>query len=819
MQKLTGRDSEIIEDPPTPRWLRWLISVRVPAALIGLIAFAVAYGPASDLELDRSLTSMFAPDDPTLVHYRMLQDNFGGNAVVLLVYRDAELMTPEGLARNAELSRRVAATPGVRGILSPSRLNAALEKILPDSLASGVGALFAGGSGDETEVSKSPPLLRDHPVARKFEQLFAGYTHSIDGKSGAVVAMLEPEYDRMTIERLRAIGQSLREPLTEGAIVGEPVLLHDGFDLIERDGATLATWTIALLSMVLLISLRSIRFVLLAVVVILWADTLTRAAMHWSGIELSLVSTMLLSVVAVIAVAATLHLGVRWLRGRRLGRGAKPAAIAALGILTVPIAWTCATDAAGFGSLASSEIVPVQQFGTMLSVAAILILLAIGLFAPLAMSVALPLRRVANKANGPGAEASIWRRIHRRSERTVRRSCIRLARGGIRWRRTVLLTAAILGAAALVQTTQLVTETSFLNNFEDDSRIALAYDRVEREFGGAGVWDVVLEAPSDLTRAYLEQVRLLERDLLAIDVGNAGLSKTISLADADAIAGEAPLLSLAPPSMRLAGMRTAMPVFADALVTPPDRDGTRRLRIMMRSDEQMPAGKKTRLIAEVQRTVAAHTASPEWKATLPDPAAPDPAAGDPAAGNTKTAAESDDAGWVTGYYVMMAQLVGQLVQDQWRCFFVAALAVWLLLAVATRSLRLATAAMLPNLLPIFLVLAIAGLLGGKLNMGAAMIAAVSIGLTIDGSVHFFADYRRQRRRGHTSEVSAERAAAAIGLPIVLATVALVIGFGVIASSEFVPTATFGMLISGTLAIGTFVNLTVLPAAVSLLDRT
>jgi hypothetical protein len=213
---------------------------------------------------------------------------------------------------------------------------------------------------------------------------------------------------------------------------------------------------------------------------------------------------------------------------------------------------------------------------------------------------------------------------------------------------------------------------------------------------------------------------------------------------------------------------------------------------MLRSREQLDSTEKDRLISEVQRIVAEHTSSERWRAVIGD----------------------SQPGRVTGYHVLMARLIGQLLGDQWRCFAASSLLVWLLLAVATRSLRLATAALIPNLLPVFVVLAMLGLLGGRINMGAAMIAAVSIGISIDGSVHLLLAYLNYRRTGHSSKRSIVMSAARIGVPVLLATAALVLGFGVLATSEFVPTATFGLLVSVTLALGTLVNLTLLPAFVT-----
>ena len=68
------------------------------------------------------------------------------------------------------------------------------------------------------------------------------------------------------------------------------------------------------------------------------------------------------------------------------------------------------------------------------------------------------------------------------------------------------------------------------------------------------------------------------------------------------------------------------------------------------------------------------------------------------------------------------------------------------------------------------------------------------------------------------ETSASHAAGNVGVPVLLSTIALVIGFSVLASSDFVPTATFGLLVAVTLAASTAINLTLLPAFVSRIDR-
>ncbi|TWU22208.1 MMPL family protein [Novipirellula galeiformis] len=753
-----------------------LIRYRVILSLLGLVVLVASVPFSNRLQLDRSIAAMFAQRDPTLVDYKTLQDSFGGNAVAMLVYRDPDLMSRAGLQRSEAIASRVIEIEGVDGILSPSTLNAAIEKIRPGNFFS--------------SASDTPGFIRKNDVvARGIERLFSGYTHSDDHALAAVVAMLSPQHPRETIESLQEIASTLPDHFAAiaepGLVVGEPVLIHDGFDLIERDGRKLTTVTLILLSIVVLVTLLDLRFVALTGLVVVWSIVVTEATLVLLDLNQSLVSTIMPAIITVIAVAAVLHLGAKFQDARAKGHGRTDAVGRALSLLIVPILWTCLTDAAGFAALGFSRILPVRQFGAMIAIASIAVFVAIVLFASVIMM--LP----------EWSFGDVLHRLQRRMTRSVRRRCTLVASAFVSNRRGAIALALVLLCLSVVGTWRAKPETSFLNNFRSDSAIVKAYDQVERDFGGGGVWDVLLPAPEVLSRDYLKQVRSLEQSLRRIDSDGAKLTKVLSMADAEYVIGLTPILKFAPAELRMSGMRSTMPQFVDALLNAADTS-PRRLRIMIRSHEQLPAEAKTRLIAEVERTVREHTTSEAWRNAL--------------------GAEPTSQPKVTGYYVMMSRLVSQLVGDQWRCLALAGVLVWLLLWVATRSIGLSLAALLPNLLPAFVVLATVGWIGGKINMGAAMIAAVSIGLSIDGSVHLLAIYRRYRSHGHSPEQAVTHAAGNVGVPILLATCALVFGFSILSTSEFIPTATFGTLVAATLLLGTLVNLTLLPACIAVVDR-
>src|SRR6056297_16248 len=161
-----------------PRMLgETLVRYRGWLLVLGVIVVAAATPLSRQLTLDRQITSMFAEDDDVLRQYQRLQAEFGGNVVVMLVYRDDALLTTAGIDRNRRLTERVAGLPGVRGVLSPAKLNDVIAKIRPASL-------FGFGGTPEGPQLADP----DDPVALGFLDLFAGYTHSSDLASAAVVA-------------------------------------------------------------------------------------------------------------------------------------------------------------------------------------------------------------------------------------------------------------------------------------------------------------------------------------------------------------------------------------------------------------------------------------------------------------------------------------------------------------------------------------------------------------------------------------------------------------------------------------------------------
>ncbi|WP_425615276.1 RND family transporter [Anatilimnocola sp. NA78] len=770
------------------RWI-WLA--------IAIVIAAIAYPAAQRVKFDRSVERMFASDDPLLPPFERLKRQFGGNEVVLAVYPDDGLFNPDGsgLKRVADVRARLEKVDGVLDVLSLAEINSLVEQI---GAAQNLGGIFNLGSKPKW---KGPPLLDPNSkVAANFLHLFEGYTHGPDHKTAAFACMLEPpkpgelldaqRRDR-TIKALREVVQDLPNNLKGGVLAGEPVMVVEGFNMLEKDGRRLWLWSTIMLAVTVVVCFFSFRWLLAPLAVVNWALLLTQATLVWSQLELTMVSSMLSAIITVVGVASVVHLIVRCRELEAEGIHPYNAFRTSILALAIPIAGAIATDVGGFGSLWSAKVGPVQDFGTMMFIGSLMVIPAISLLLPAIslLGIRSPTSSNESVAVSSSAAHTSWidKRLHDGLTWLLR--TIRGRQGAVG------IVLALVSVFIAFGVSRLDVETDFTRNFRLDSQVVKSYEFVETRLGGAGVWDVIIPAPRELNEAYLDRVRKLQARLRAIEFpavdkqpARPGLTKVISYVDAlDAIKVEG-VLAAVPLTIEFksAKMAEELPVFTAALRSlPADKEQPSHLRIMLRARERQSAEQKRWLIEQV-RTIALE----EFPLTQ---------ASDPTTG-----AE------VTGFFVLLTSLIESMLRDQWMTFAVATAAMGFIMLVLFRSLKLALIGIVPNAVPILLVMGLLGWSGLRINMGAAMIAAVSMGLSVDSSIHYLDTFLHATRRGLSVDAALTEVQSSVGRAMLFTTLTLDLGFLVLCTSEFIPTVYFGALVSLAMIGGLAGNLIILP---------
>ena len=142
----------------------------------------------------------------------------------------------------------------------------------------------------------------------------------------------------------------------------------------------------------------------------------------------------------------------------------------------------------------------------------------------------------------------------------------------------------------------------------------------------------------------------------------------------------------------------------------------------------------------------------------------------------------------------------------------------LILALLWRSLRLALLALAINLVAVGLVLGFAGWLGVKLNSVTVMVAAISLGIAVDDSVHLLTHWRELRRAGRSAEEALAESLQVKARPIISSSLVLLGIFLVFRLSSFSPVEDFGLLAAGAFAAALVSVLLLLPVLVLKAER-
>ncbi len=732
-------------------------NLQVALLAAALLITAVAFPISRQLDFDQTIESFFPPQHPDILQLQQTRKDFGGDEFVIVAWKEPELLqknsdggyaelTPAATANIRQLSQRLSALPGVDGPRTRD-----LHKLLNSS-------------------------LRNRNSRAAMLQIFQGLLIGPDQQTTAIILqLLPPEQSGITrAAAIQGIRNAARLSGLNPFVAGEPVQVQEMFDLVERDGQTLYLASLGVLAIMLLLIFRSLRWVAAPLLIVIGSVLCTRAALVLAGARLSMVSSMLNSMVTIIAIGTSTHIIVHY-RELRSTRSLSPSAACRETLLELwqPVFWTVGTIAVGFAALLVSQIVPVRSFAIMMTLGTLMTLLLTLLVMPAALA-------AGQNIPVPGRVAL---------EDHLDRALGRIAQIIVHHPRRTTLACCLLLAVTAPGLLLMQVETDFSRNFRESSPVLQALRFVESTLGPAGTWDVSFDVPAPLTPLFLDRIDELTAKLRSLAENGLPL-EVVSLTDALNVP---PRLGSAVKRLEL--IRRRQPDLVNSF----HNTRNHRMRIVLRSPEQQTTDLKLEQIRQVRTVVAAHFRNLEQELNA-------------ASTDTPEAQQTRPPNWLaresaTGLFVLMARIIDSLLADQFRSFLWASLGTMLCTAVAFRSLKIGLISLVPNIFPIAIVTGLLGLLQVPVNIGTAMIASVSMGFTC--SIHYIAVFRKALPEAGLA-AALEKAQAGVGKAVVLAHIALVAGFLVLTASEFIPLVYFGALLSLSMVGGLVSDLVMLP---------
>ena len=174
---------------------------------------------------------------------------------------------------------------------------------------------------------------------------------------------------------------------------------------------------------------------------------------------------------------------------------------------------------------------------------------------------------------------------------------------------------------------------------------------------------------------------------------------------------------------------------------------------------------------------------------------------------------------ITGGSIIAAKGNNFLVNSLFISLIAAILIISVFMAWMFRTPKMVLLSVLPNLIPLLLTAAAMGFIGIDLKPSTVIVFSIAFGISVDNSIHFLSKYRQElKRTGNNTKASVVCAIRETGVSMIYTSIVLFFGFAIFIGSRFGGTVSLGLLVSITLLIALFSNLTLLPAILLTLVR-
>ncbi len=798
----------------------WAVLVFLGAVVAAMVT------QAGNFRLDASSDSLLLEGDEDLRYYRKVLEQYGTRDFLFVTYNPHAPMLDSAMLEGLDALREdLLAVPAVEDVVTI--LDVPLLNSPPI---------------DFTELGSINRTLRDADVDQELAQrelttspFYSDMLMSKDGETTALAVYLKTDtvgndllrertrlrdardgetLDGAGLQRLEEVTRQYADHMAavaeqravtiaevrtvldrhrEGARIflgGVAMIATDMIDFIDSDLRTFGISVFVFLILMLTVIFRRLRWILLplagcAAAVVLMMGTLALA--RW---PVTVISSNFVSLLLIICMSMTIHLVVRFREIQSKEPDGNPRDLVARTVhfMFTPILYTALTTMVAFVSLLISGIRPVIDFGYMMTAGIAMALGVIFLLFP-AVVVLLP-------------------RTHGEERDFTRGVTLAFARLTERYRKPILGVAVVLAVVSAFGAARLDVENRFIDYFDTDTEIFQGMLEIDRHLGGTTPLDIILEAdPEALVEdeefeedfygdledegeesspgywfnpLRLGELRRLHEWLDAQPEIGKVLSLDTMMRMAESINDGEPLDDLKIGLLR-EGLSRLPDEMQDVLLRPFLSEDGNRLRVQLRVIDSDTTLRRAELLERVDRFLGEEMAYGESRYRQ------------------------------SGLLVLYNNVLQSLFASQIQTIGFVFLSILAMFLVLFRSLRLALIAILPNMLPALLVLGTMGWLGIPLDLMTITIAAISVGIAVDNTIHYIIRFRREFPQDRDYRATMWRCHGSIGRAMYYTSLTIVVGFSILMLSNFVPTFYFGLFTGLAMLTALVASLALLPA--------
>ena len=567
---------------------------------------------------------------------------------------------------------------------------------------------------------------------------------------------------------------------------GIPMIADDMMSFIKSDIIVFGIGVFIFIIVTLWFIFKNIKWVVMPLLGCLTSVIIMMGLLGLIGWKVTVISSNFIALMLILNMAMNIHLTVRFLQLKKEypDISKKEAVLEATNRMFLPILYTIMTTICAFLSLIFSGIKPIIDFGWMMTLGLIVSLLVTFTLLPSLLSIFSSEKELNIKDTEKSIITSFLASVAKRSNFLIFGSTF------------VIIIASVIGI------TKLKVENSFINYFDKETEIYKGMKKIDDDLGGTTPLNIILKFPSNaqekneedefseweedtdkneekskywFTRNKMDKILKVHDYLESLPE----IGKVLSFGSILRVAEDLNKKKLE--SLEIAVLYSKIPdEIKKEIVSPYISVEKDEARIAVRIKDSLEDLRRNELIKKINSDL-----------------------------NNKLRLKKEEYN-LAGVLILFNNLLQSLFKSQILTLGIVIFGIFCMFFILFRNISLSLIGVVPNFIAAFFILGIIGLLGIPLDMMTITIAAITIGIAVDNSIHYIYRFREEFKKISNYNKTLERCHSTVGIAILNTSITIVFGFSILVLSNFIPTIYFGVFTGLAMLLAMISVLTLLP---------
>ena len=769
--------------------------------LITLLSFGYY---SKDFRLDASSETLLIDGDPDLKYLQEISKRYGSKEFLILTYTPNEGMISDASINNLlSLKYKIQSLDWVHSVvtlLDIPLLNSS-DAPLQERLEN-----FKTLKDEGINRNRGFKEIVSSPVFRNFVISEDGNTSGIivyiknnsklkgfENRSKAEIETYKDKIKKQNHQNILEIRDVIKsyEDIGKIHLGGIPMIADDMMSFIKSDIIVFGIGVFLFIIATLWFVFRKLIWIIVPISSCFFSVTIMMGILGLLGWKVTVISSNFIALMLILTMAMNIHMSTRFLQ---LKENYPNKNILELIVLTTnkmfwPILYTVLTTVIAFLSLIFSEIKPIIDFGWMMTLGLITSFLITFTLLPTLINF-VPIENISVKENKDSIITSFFAKISLNNHKII-----------------FVLTGFVI-ILSLIGISRLEVENSFINYFSKKTEIYKGMKLIDEKLGGTTPLEVILKFPkkekteidtedefdnwsdedekSDekywFTKDKIDKISSVHNYLDSLPQVGKVLSFSSIIDVATLLNNNKPLGTLEMGVLYSKIPETIKTEIIDPYISIKDNEARINLRIID-SQEDL---RRNDLIKKINYDLKNEIGL------------------------------NEDEFKLAGVLILFNNLLQSLFKSQILTLGLVMVGIFSMFLVLFKNIKLSLIGVVPNFIAAFFILGIIGLLGIPLDMMTITIAAITIGIAVDNSIHYIYRFKEEFNILNDYEKTLDLCHSTVGIAILNTSITIVFGFSILVLSKFIPTIYFGVFTGLAMLLAMVSVLTLLPSLILLI---